>query len=135
MAKKNGLGASLAIDDSGGTARTVSNDMVSISVSTPKAQQNITGLDKSAMERLQLVCDGKMNIAGIFSDTATTGSHVVLATIPSTSVVRTVTYTVQSKVLAMEMLFPDYPLARGADGAMTFSLAPELADGSTPTWA
>ena len=135
MAKKSGLGATLAVDDGSGTTRATSNDFLSVSVSTPRGVQDITGIDKSAIERLLLLADAKFDYSGVFNDTATTGSHVVLSTASSTSVNRLHTYTVQTKVLACEMIIPDYPLSRGADGALTFSISAMLSDGSVPTWA
>ena len=135
MTKKSGLGATLAIDDSGGTARNVYNDLLSVNVGTPRGIQEITGIDKSAKERLLLLADGSMAYTGVFDDTSSTGSHAVFSSAASTSVIRTHTYTVQSKVLAMEMFIPDYPLSRGADGALTFSITAMLGDGAVPTWA
>ena len=135
MAKKNGLGATLSVDDSGGTARAISNDVLSLSVSTPRSMQDVTGIDKSAMERLLTLVDGKMDYAVVFNDTANTGSHNVLKTVPSSAVNRTHTYAVQGVTLAMEMVIGDYPLSRAADGALTASISAQLADGAVPTWA
>lgn len=135
MAKKSGLGATLAVDNSSAAAQTISNDVVSISVSTPRGIQDITGMNVSAMERLLLRTDGKMDYAVIFNDTSTTGSFDVLSTASSTTVTRTHTYTVNSKVLAMEMLIPDFPLALGADGALTASISAVLNSTTVPTWA
>ena len=135
MAKLSGLGASLAVDDSGGTARTVSNDILSISVSTPRGMQDVSGMNVSAMERLLLRADGKFDYAYVFNDTVSTGSFAVFSTASSTSVTRTHTYTVQSKVLAGEYLIPDFPLALGADGALTGSISAVLNSTVVPTWA
>lgn len=134
MAKENGLGASLAIDDSAGTARTVSNDVRDVAISTPKAALDTTGLDKSAMERIQLLTDASVDVNGIYNDTATTGLYTVLKTISSTSVLRAMTFTVSSNALAMEMFFNDMKLSRGGDGALLLSTHGELGDGALPTW-
>lgn len=53
MAKQTGLGDYLAVDDSGGTARDISNDVTSIQIETPQALIDVMGLDKSAMERIE----------------------------------------------------------------------------------
>jgi hypothetical protein len=134
MAKENGLGASIAIDDSTGTARTVSNDVRDVTISTPKATLDTTGLDKSAMERIQLLTDAIADVNGIYHDTATTGLYTVLKTISSTSVVRALTFTVSANALAMEMLFNDMKLSRGGDGSLLLSTQGQLADGALPTW-
>jgi len=135
MAKLSGLSATLSVDDSGGTARAVSGDILSISVSTPRGMQDVSGINNSAMERLLLRADGKFDYAYVFNDTASTGSFAVFSTVPSSSVTRTHTYTVQSKVLAGEYIIPDFPLALGADGALTGSIGAVLNSTVVPTWA
>lgn len=134
MAKETGLGMAVAVDDSGGSARTISNDITSMDFSTPRGVQDVTGLDVSAMERLLLLADGQVSMSGVFNDAANM-SHDVFKTVPSTSVERTVTITVSGQVLAMEMLFSDYALSRAATGELTWVATGQLADGSTPTWA
>ena len=135
MAKVTGLGATIAVDDSGGTARTISNDISNYSQSTPRGVQDITGVDKSAMERQLLLADYQLTLNGLVNTTASTGSHAVFRTVPSTSVARTVTITVASQVLASEILFSDYNLTRAQDGSLVFTAPGALADGTVPTWA
>lgn len=134
MAKTSGLGFSIAVDDSGGTARTITNDVTNHTQQTPRAVQDITGEDKSAMERLLLLADMKVSLNGIFNAAANL-SHDVFKTVPSTSVNRTTTLTVATKVLAGELLYSTYDINRGAGGELTWSAQGDLADGSVPTWA
>ena len=51
MAKQSGLGDYLAVDDSSGSARDISTDVTSATFNTGKSLQDITGIDKSAVER------------------------------------------------------------------------------------
>jgi hypothetical protein len=135
LAKESGLGwTTLSVDDSGGNVRAIKNDITNFDFSTPRATQDVTGVDKSAMERLLLLADFQINLTGVFND-ATNQSHDVFKTVPSTSVNRTVTLTVSGQTLANECIFTDYALTRAADGAFTFSAPGQLADGTTPTWA
>lgn len=134
MAKTSGLGFAIAVDDSGGVARTITNDVTNHSQTTPRAIQDITGEDKSAMERLLLLADMSFTGNGVFNP-ATNMSHDVFKTVPSTSVARTVTLTVNGVTLAGELLFTDYQLKRGNDGALTFSVPGVLADGTVPVWS
>lgn len=135
MAKTSGLGMTVAVDDSSGTARTITNDITSIDLSTPRGVQEITGLDKSAVERLLLLADGKVTINGVFN-TAANMSHAVFKTVPSTSVARTVTLTYPGPAtLAMEILFEDYQVKRDAKGELTWTATGSLADGTVPTWS
>ena len=134
MAKESGLGMTVAIDDSGGSARTISNDITSLDFATPREEQDITGLDKSARERLLLLADFTVSISGTFDD-ASNMAHDVFKTVPSSSVARTTTLTISGQVLAGELFYTDYALARGSDGSLTFSAPGALAGGAVPTWA
>ncbi len=134
MAKVGGFPFTVAVDDHLGAAKTISNDILSITFSTPRGQMDATGVDKSGMERLLLLADGTVTFNGIFNS-ATDFSHDVFSTVSSTSVVRTVTLTVDSQVLAMEMLFADYVVTRAADGSLTWTVTGQNANGAVPTWA
>ena len=134
MAKESGLGMAIAIDDSGGSARTISNDLTNFDFAIPRAVQDVTGIDKSAMERLLLLADFSITANGIFND-ASNMSHDVFKTVSSTSVARTVTITVSGQTLPNETFFTDYSLGRGADGALTWSAPGVLTGGTVPTWA
>ena len=76
MAKTSGLAATVIIDDSGGTPQTISNDITNFQFSTPRAVQDITGVDKSAHERLLLLADSSWTFNGVFN-TASNMSHDV----------------------------------------------------------
>jgi len=134
MAKESGLGMTVAIDDSGGSARTISNDITNLDFATPREEQDITGLDKSARERLLLLADFTVSVSGVFDD-ASNMAHDVFKTVPSSSVARTTTLTISGQVLAGELYYTDYALSRGSDGSLTFSAPGSLAGGAVPTWA
>jgi hypothetical protein len=136
MPKQSGLSWTTAsVDDSGGTVRDIRNDITDLGFATPRAVQDVTGIDKAAMERLLLLADFTVDLSGVFNPTATTSSHAVFRTVPSTSVARTTTLTIGGATLAGELLYTDYSIKRGADGALTWSAPGVLADGTVPTWA
>lgn len=135
MAKESGIGWSvLSIDDSAGVVRDIKNDITNFEFATPRAVQDVTGVDKSAMERLLLLADMSVTLNGVFNDAANR-SHDVFKTVASTSVMRTTTLTHSGQTLAGELLYTDYALTRAADGALTFEAPGVLADGTVPTWA
>lgn len=134
MAKESGIGMSIAVDDSGGSARTISNDITDFSINTPRNAQVITGLDKSAEERLQLLADFTCNLNGVFDD-ASNVAHDVFKTVPSSSVARTLTLIVSGQTLPNEVFFNDYALTRAASGEFTWSVPGTLSGGTVPTWA
>lgn len=134
MAKESGLGMTVSVDDSGGTLRDLSNDITNIDWATPRGVQDITGLDKSAVERLLLLADVSGTINGVFND-ASNKSHDVFKTVSSTSVDRTITIVVSGQTLSMECVLTDYSISRSATGELTYSVPWSLADGTVPTWA
>ncbi len=135
MAKETGLGwTTFSVDDSGGTPCDIKNDVTALPITTPRGVQDVTGLDKSAYERLLLLADGTCNPSGVLND-ASSKSHVVYKTVPSTSVLRTVSIGVSGQTLAMEMLPTDYQLTRAASGELTWTAPMTLADGNVPTWS
>jgi hypothetical protein len=133
MAKQSGLGwTTLSVDNAGGTPVDIRNDITNLSFATPRAVQDITGIDKSANERLLLLADATITLDTVFN---ATGAHTVFSTVSSTSVARTTSIGVGGKTLAMEMLYTDYPLQRSNTGELTASVPGSLADGTVPTWA
>lgn len=135
MAKESGLGwTTLSVDDSGTTARDIRNDITNLNFSTPRGVQDTTGIDKSAMERLLLLADFSITLNGVFND-ASNMSHAVFKTVPSSSVIRTVSIGVSGNTLANECYFADYPLTRAASGELTWSVTGQLGDGTVPTWS
>lgn len=78
MAKKSGLGGSFWIGgyDLSGDVSTISN------AGSPRQTLEVTGLDKSAIERIMGLSDGNMEIAVWFNDAALQ-EHVALSTLPT----------------------------------------------------
>ncbi len=138
MAKESGLAVTtLSVDDSSAAAQAIINDITNFGISIPSNVQDVTGLDKSAIERLLLLADAQLALNGVFNDAANK-SHVVLKnyrTLSGSEVGRTVTITHSGQTLANEILFTDYNLTRGADGSLTWSAPGGLAGGTVPAWS
>ncbi len=136
MAKSSGLAwTTLSVDDSGGTPRDIRNDITNFEFATPRAVQEITGIDKSAFERLLLLADFSITLNGVYNPTATTSSHAVLKTVSSSSVLRSVTMTVLAQSLNNECIITDYNITRADSGELTWTSPGVLADGAVPTWS
>jgi hypothetical protein len=137
MAKSTGLAwTTLQVDDSSGTARDIRNDITNLNFSTPRGVQDVTGIDKSAIERLVLLADFSITLNGVFNPAANL-SHAVFSTVPSTSVNRSVNITTNAKNLnqSTAVLFTDYQLTRAQTGELTWSAPGVLANGAVPTWS
>ena len=138
MAKTSGLGAQIKVADASSVVQTISNDITDFQFSTPRGIQDITGVDKSAHERLLLLADFTVSYKGVFNSAATF-SHAVFSTVPSTSVTRSNSIAPTSNnatpILVCNTLFSDYAITRAAAGELTFDVKGDLADGAVPTWA
>lgn len=128
------MGYTVTMDDAAASPQNISNDVTNFQFSTPRGVQDVTGVDKSAIERLLLLADFSGTLNGVFN-TAANRQHAVMKTIPSSSVIRTLTLAVSSQTLANECIFSDYALTRGQDGSLTYSTPFSLADGTIPTWS
>ena len=134
MPKETGLGfTSLTIDDAATAGQDIVNDITNFGFSTPRGVQDVTGIDKSAMERLLLLADFSGTLNGVFND-ATDMSHDVFKTVPTTSVARTLVAVHSVQTLTGEVLLTDYPLTRAQSGELTFAVPFVLADGTAPAW-
>jgi hypothetical protein len=133
-AKESGLGwTTCSVDTSADAAKDIRNDLTNLAFSTPRGVQDVTGIDKSAYERLLLLADCSITLNGVFNDDGD-HSHDVFKTVPSTSVARTTTLIISGQTLANEILYTDYPLTRAASGELTFAVPGVLADGAVPLW-
>jgi hypothetical protein len=136
VAKANGLGwTTLSVDDASNSQQAIKNDFTNLSFSTPRAVQDVTGVDKSAIERLLLLADMSWTGNGVFN-AASNMSHAVFSTIPlSSAVTRLVTMVVNGKTLAPTLALTDYQLTRPATGELTWQVPGSLSSGTAPTWS
>lgn len=135
MSKASGLGwTTFSVDDATNTQQAIVNDLTDVKIATPRAVQDITGMNKTANERLLLLADLTVTMNGVFN-AAANSSHSVFSTITSTSVARLITMVVNGKTLAPTCVLTDYPLTRATGGALTFSVPGSLSNGAVPTWS
>lgn len=135
MAKVTGLAwTTLSVDDATNTQQDIRNDVTNLQFATPRAVQDVTGIDKSAIERLLLLADFSITLNGVFNPAANR-EHDVFKTIPSTSVQRLITIVTNGKTLAPTTLLTDYSLTRAIGGELTWAVPGVLANGVVPTWS
>lgn len=120
MAKQSGLGDQLFI-----TGKDIGGDVSAIgSLSTPRAVLEATDITQSAMARIFGLRDGQAEFTTYF-DPAPTGSHPVLAALPTTDV--QVMYLrgqgLGSPGIGMVAKQIGYDPTRGDDGSFTFGVA------------
>lgn len=130
MAKQSGLGHNFFID-----GYDLSGDVASIdTLSTPVELFDVTGISKSAMERIQGRVDTTGSFTTYFNDAALS-EHVALSA-PSTSN-RNLSWTFGSTVgnvaCGIVVKQTDYSVSRSADGSLTMSV-PFTGNGTPAEW-
>lgn len=136
MAKSSGLGEVITVADASSSAQTITNDITNWTLSTPRAVQDVTGVDKSANERILLLADISVTYNGVFNPAANL-SHAVFSTVPSTSIARANTLqptSVSVPNLPFTCLFTDYQLTRAATGELTWQVPGTGSNGTPPSW-
>ena len=124
MAKISGLPTAVTI-----AGNVISNDVTSINVDTPYGVQDVTGLDKSAMERLTLLADCTGTVTGIFN-TAAAMSHATLKT-PG---IKTFKIEYPGATLTFSAVTSNYAVSRGQDGSLVWSVNYALSSGTAAAW-
>ncbi len=125
MAKVSGLTTSVTV-----ASNNISNDITSFNVDTPYGVQDVTGIDKSAMERLLLRADCSGTLSGVFN-TAASMSH---ATLKSPGEKTFVIVYPGPATLTFTAVTTDYALTTGADGSLTWSVNWSLSIGTAAAW-
>jgi hypothetical protein len=122
MTKQSGLGAAFYID-----GVDLSGDIGSLSrINTARGVLPVTGINKSAFERLHAHRDGGMEFMSYFNDAAG-AAHPTLKTRPTTD--RIVTYlhrtTLGTPAAACIGKQVNYDPSRGEDGSLTYAITVE----------
>ena len=134
MAKISGIPTSVSIDDGAGSPQVITNDVTEISWSSPNVLEDITGLDKVAVERLHLLGDFTGELTGWFN-TASNMSHAVFKTIWSSTIAsRTLAIGLPGATLTAEVLLSDYSMSVN-DGKVVWKVPFALANGAYPVWS
>jgi hypothetical protein len=134
MAKASGMGMTLSIDNESGSAQAIGNDILSCTFSTSRGVQDVTGLDKSAFERLLLLSDFNLNVTAVWNAAANPSSWGVFSTYTDNNT-RTVVIVVGGKTLTAECVLTDIGWNRAQDGSFTVSATLLLANGTAAAWS
>lgn len=133
MAKESGLGwTTCSVDNAASALQDVKNDVTNLEFATPYNMQEITGIDKSAVERLALLKDYTGTLNSVFNPAANR-IHAVMS--GDLRVPRTLTLVISAQTLTNEVLFSDYALTRAAGGEFTATHPFALQDGTEPAWS
>jgi len=126
MTKYAGLGLTFTLDNSGGSGQAITNDVGTFTIDTPTGEQDVTGLDKSAIERLQLLTDCTITVGGNgFPSSTTMGCFTNRANS------RTLVIGLPNSVTAtVEVFIFGFKISRGQDGGITWEATLKLNNGT-----
>lgn len=125
MAKTSGLTTTVTI-----ASNDISNDITSLTLDTPYGVQDITGLDKSAFERLILRADATGTINFVFN-TSASKVHATLKTPGS----KTFVIAFPGATATFTAITSNYAISLGADGSLTGSCNFALSSGTALAWS
>ncbi len=135
MAKESGLGWTTASrDNSSAALKALVNCITNVDFSITRNTQDLTGMDKSSMERLLLLGDYSSTWTLLFNDCGCK-SFCVHKTIASADVLRSESLVVSGQTLNNEVALIDMALSRGADGSFIITAPAALSSGTDPTWS
>jgi hypothetical protein len=133
MSKVSGIVSSLSVDDSTGTPQTISDDTTQVTISIPRGQQDVTGLDKVAVERLGLLYDCTITVTGV-ADFGANKEHAVFKADPTGTRTVAVGLANAAATLTAECNLSDYTFTRAQDGSLTYTATLVNANGAQPVW-
>ena len=134
MARSSGIGMTVTIDDADGTGRAITNDITSITFSTPRGVQDVTGLNSTALERLLLLIDFNCTVTAVFNPAANPSMFGVFST-PADNDTRTVVIVVGGKTMTAECHMTDVSWSRNADGSFTAQATFVQSSTTAPAWS
>jgi len=133
MAKETGLGwTTLTVQNDALAAQDLRSDITNLDFSTPYNTQEVTGIDKFAMERLLLLADFTGTLNTVFNPAANRVHDVFNGDL---RIPRVMAIVISAQTLSNTVLFTDYALTRAAGGEFTAQHPFVLSNGTVPTWA
>ena len=124
----------MSVDDAADSLKALVNDVLNLDFDHPVNLLDVTGIDKSAPERLQGLADFTINMSLAFNDAAS-ASFDVFKTTASSSQIRTVTIAISGQNLSQEVLFGTTGWSRAADGSFQINPTGVLANGTVASWS
>lgn len=118
MAKTTGKNAIVTMDDSGGTARTVSADVASYSIEFTNNPEDVTGLGEGGQNFTPGLRVTKLTLEMYYNSAATTGSWTVVNGAIGSATSKTVTIQPEGTGLTLtgEGMYNMTGISGGADG-------------------
>ena len=127
----------MTVDDSAGSGQAISNDITDVKWEMPSDVQDVTGINKSAHERLLLLADFSITLNGVFNDASAMSFAIFknYRTLAASQTGRTTTMVHSGQTLTNEVLYDHFDFTRPASGELTWEAGGGLSDGTVPVWS
>jgi len=128
----------IAVDDSGGTPRTISTDVRSVSIVTEAGKIEVTGFGDGSKNFIPGMPIYGVEMDVYFDSTATTGAWTVLKGIYLSTTSKTITLTPEAggQAFSGEFMLDSLPVKGTPDGVLEIGTVSFSVMGATaPTWA
>ncbi len=136
MSKLTGIPSVCTVDDGAGSARIITNDVLSCTLNTSRNLADITGLDKLGHERTGLLSDATVSLTGQWNPAAAPSFFTTFKDIGTTNIDRTVVLTFPgTATFTAEMQLESVDYARGADGNLVATANLVLSGGAQGIWS
>lgn len=134
MAKQTGITGTVTIGDAAGVSQTFSADVQTFNINQSRAQIDVTGIDKSFMERLPGLGDYSVDLSGVFNGGGGTATaHYVFSSMGTALRAFTLVVGPQGTAVGTAAL-ASYNVSRANDGALTWTATLNCANGTAMSW-
>lgn len=134
MAKQTGIGATVSIGDANGVSQTFSGNVQTFNINQSRAQIDVTGIDKSFMERLPGLGDYSIDLAGVYDGAGTATAVQTFASMGTA--LRAFTIVVgPAGTAAGTAALASWSVSRAGDGALTWTATLNCANGTAMAWS
>ena len=135
MAKTSGVATYVAIDNAAVSLQDISNDVSSVSNSSSQNLLDVTGMDKTAVEKIAGLRDNTLSMNGYYNNAANMSNQVLSSMTGVRSIdIRIGGNSQGNPRFRAEMLISSYNVDIGDDRGMTWTCTAELQDGNPGTW-
>ena len=135
MSKQTGITGTVTLGDANGVAQAFSADVQSFTINQSRAQIDVTGIDKSFMERLPGLGDYSIDLSGVVNNAGTATAHQALSSMGTSLRAFTIVLNTLGGTAAGTAALASYNVSRAGDGALTWSATLNCANGTGLVWS
>ena len=134
MPKQTGITGTVTIGDANGVSQTFSGNVQTFTINQSRAQIDVTGIDKSFMERLPGLGDYSIELAGVYDGAGTATAVQTFASMGTALRAFTIVVGPAGTAVGTASL-ASWNVSRGNDGALNWTASLNCANGAAMAWS